>query len=63
MKRKPWDRTGTRPALSLEGIAWRSAAEQALWSVDLENICEVHGIDGPVPGAAFVVESLLDRLA
>jgi beta-galactosidase len=49
----------------LEGIAWRSAAEQALWSVDLENICEVHGIsiDGPVPGAAFVVESLLDRLA
>jgi len=49
----------------LEGTAWRSAAEQAMWSVDLENIYEVHGIsiDGPVPGSAFVVESSLDRLA
>ena len=34
-------------------------------SVDLENIYDVRsiGIDGPAPGAAFVIESSLDRLA
>lgn len=49
----------------LDSTLWQSAAEHAVWSVDLENIYDVRsvGIDGPAPGAAFVVESSLDRLS
>ncbi|CAN7361633.1 discoidin domain-containing protein [Pseudoduganella sp. LjRoot289] len=48
-----------------DSTQWQSSAEQAVWSVDLENIYDVRsiGIDGPAPGTAFVVESSLDRLA
>ena len=59
---------GTSARLANDGLGdtgWRSTAEQAMWSVDLENIYEVRsiGIDGPAPGTPFVVESSLDRLA
>lgn len=48
-----------------KGTRWQSIpGQEAMWSVDLENIYDVHGIsiEGVSPMAQAVVESSLDRL-